>query len=141
MIWTFLPSNVAGRTKKTVTSTVVFVAYCVGNAVGAQMLVPSDAPKYLRGLTACGAMYVLEFISIVCWRLYCTYSIPSSFVAPFWVSTVHDTNNLSDVWENRRRAKIIAERGISAEEAERLGKLNAEADMTDRENIFFKYTT
>ncbi|KAL4749988.1 hypothetical protein BDW72DRAFT_213748 [Aspergillus terricola var. indicus] len=56
MIWTFLPSNVAGRTKKTVISTVLFVAYCVGNAVGAQMMVPSDAPKYTRGITACGVL-------------------------------------------------------------------------------------
>lgn len=46
---------------------------------------------------------------------------------------------IEDVWENKRRAKIIAERGISEEEVVRLGKLNAEADMTDRENIFFKY--
>ncbi|KXJ90351.1 major facilitator superfamily domain-containing protein [Microdochium bolleyi] len=114
MIWTFLPSNVAGRTKKTVTSTILFIAYCVGNAIGAQMFVASDAPKYLRGLTACGVLYCVEFTCIACWRFYY-------------------------VWENKRRAKIIAERGISEEEALRLGKLNAEADMTDRENIFFKY--
>ncbi|KAL4769412.1 hypothetical protein BDW60DRAFT_218992 [Aspergillus nidulans var. acristatus] len=57
MIWTFLPSNVAGRTKKTVISTVLFIAYCVGNAVGAQMMIPSDAPKYTRGITACGVLY------------------------------------------------------------------------------------
>ncbi|CBF74590.1 hypothetical protein AN4157.2 [Aspergillus nidulans FGSC A4] len=56
MIWTFLPSNVAGRTKKTVISTVLFIAYCVGKAVGAQMMVPSDAPKYTRGITACGVL-------------------------------------------------------------------------------------
>ncbi|KAJ1328156.1 MFS transporter ACS family allantoate permease [Microdochium nivale] len=114
MIWTFLPSNVAGRTKKTVTSTILFIAYCVGNAIGAQMFVASDAPKYLRGLTACGVLYCVEFTCIGLWRFYY-------------------------VWENKRRAKIIAERGISEEEVVRLGKLNAEADMTDRENIFFKY--
>ena len=45
----------------------------------------------------------------------------------------------TDIWENKRRAKIIAEQGLSAEEAERQGKRNAEADMTDRENIYFKY--
>ncbi|KAH7029875.1 major facilitator superfamily domain-containing protein [Microdochium trichocladiopsis] len=114
LVWTFLPSNVAGRTKKTVTSTILFIAYCVGNAIGAQMFVASDAPKYIRGITACGVLYVVEFCCMASWRFYY-------------------------IWENRRRAKIIAERGISAEEAERLGKLNAEADMTDRENIFFKY--
>lgn len=43
------------------------------------------------------------------------------------------------MWENRRRAKLIREQGISEEESLRLGKENAEADMTDRENIHFKY--
>lgn len=44
-----------------------------------------------------------------------------------------------DIWENRRRAKMIREQGISEEESERLGRLNAEADMTDWENIHFKH--
>ncbi|KAL4862598.1 hypothetical protein BDV12DRAFT_207098 [Aspergillus spectabilis] len=114
MIWTFLPSNIAGRTKKTVVSTILFIAYCVGNAVGAQMFVPSDAPKYVRGITACGVLYCVEFCSMGAWR--CYY-----------------------IWENKRRARLIAEQGISEEETERLGKLNAEADMTDRENSHFKY--
>ncbi|TDZ99577.1 putative transporter [Colletotrichum sidae] len=114
MIWTFLPSNVAGRTKKTVTATTLFVAYCVGNAVGAQMFVASDAPRNVRGITACGVLYLVEFCSMASWRFYY-------------------------VWENRRRAKIIRDQGISDEESERLGRLNAEADMTDRENIHFKY--
>ncbi|KAL4965453.1 MFS general substrate transporter [Aspergillus stella-maris] len=78
LIWTFLPSNVAGRTKKTITSAVIF------------------------------------FCGMGCWRGYY-------------------------IWENRRRAKIIEGMGISREERERLGKLNAEADMTDRENVFFRY--
>ncbi|KEZ46542.1 hypothetical protein SAPIO_CDS0336 [Scedosporium apiospermum] len=44
-----------------------------------------------------------------------------------------------NIWENRRRAKLIREQGISEEESERIGTANAEADMTDRENIHFKY--
>ncbi|KAI3532842.1 hypothetical protein CSPX01_13177 [Colletotrichum filicis] len=114
MIWTFLPSNVAGRTKKTVTSTVLFVAYCVGNAVGAQMFVASDVPKYIRGLTACAVLYCVEFCSMATWRFYY-------------------------IWENKRRDRLVREQGISKGESERLGKLNAEADMTDRENIHFRY--
>ncbi|KAF5558709.1 major facilitator superfamily transporter [Fusarium phyllophilum] len=68
LIWTFLPSNVAGRTKKTVTATTIFVAYCAGNAVGAQMFVASDAPRYIRGLTACAILYCVEFLSMASWR-------------------------------------------------------------------------
>lgn len=49
------------------------------------------------------------------------------------------TKCLLDVWENRRRARYLVDQGISEEESERLGKLNAEQDMTDRENIHFRY--
>tara|TARA_B100001146_G_C15836582_1_gene287332 strand:- start:294 stop:452 length:159 start_codon:yes stop_codon:yes gene_type:complete len=48
-------------------------------------------------------------------------------------------NNISDVWQNKRRAKKIAEMGISPEESARIGAMNAEADMTDFDNIHFKY--
>lgn len=71
VIWTFLPSNVAGRTKKTVTATILFIAYCIGNAVGAQMFVASDAPKYVRGITACSILYGVEFCCMGAWRTYC----------------------------------------------------------------------
>lgn len=84
VIWTFIPSNIAGRTKKTVISTVVFVAYCVGNAIGAQMMRASDAPKYVRGITACAVLYVLEVALMGCWRFYCMcLSNPASEV---WTS-------------------------------------------------------
>lgn len=71
VIWTFLPSNVAGRTKKTVTATVLFISYCIGNAIRAQMFVASDAPKYVRGITACAVLYIVEFCSFGAWRTYC----------------------------------------------------------------------
>lgn len=44
------------------------------------------------------------------------------------------------MYENRRRAAMVYEMGLSQEESEREGKLNAEADMTDRENIHFRYS-
>ncbi|KAI0866429.1 MFS general substrate transporter [Xylaria cubensis] len=114
LIWTFVPSNVAGRTKKTVMTAVLFIAYATGAAVGGQILRPDDAPRYIHGLIASSILYGVEFVSMALWRTYY-------------------------IWENRRRAKIIQEMGISQEESERLGKLNAEIDMTDQENIHFKY--
>ncbi|KAH7410564.1 major facilitator superfamily domain-containing protein [Cadophora sp. MPI-SDFR-AT-0126] len=114
LIWTFLPSNVAGRTKKSVTSALLFIAYCVGNAIGAQVFQAKDAPRYIPGLTVCGVMYGVEFTLMVCWRTYY-------------------------VWQNKRRAKKIAEMGISPEESARIGAMNAEADITDFDNIHFKY--
>ncbi|KAI1264399.1 MFS general substrate transporter [Xylariaceae sp. FL1019] len=115
LIWTFAPSNIAGRTKKTVTSIVLFVAYTTGAAIGGQLFRPSDAPKYLHGLLAAGILYGALFISLIAWRSYY-------------------------VWQNNRRDKLVAGMGISPEESQRLGKINAENDMTDQENIHFRYS-
>lgn len=46
---------------------------------------------------------------------------------------------LADIWQNKRRDRIVAEMGISPEESKKLGQLNAESDMTDTENIHFRY--
>lgn len=43
MAWTLIPSNIAGRTKRTVTSSFTFVGYCVGNIVGSQIFNYRDA--------------------------------------------------------------------------------------------------
>ncbi|RDW84269.1 hypothetical protein BP6252_01859 [Coleophoma cylindrospora] len=114
LIWTMLPSNVAGRTKKSVTATVLFVAYCTGNAVGAQVFQAKDAPRYIPGLTVCAIMFGVEFVLMGLWRTYY-------------------------MWQNKRRERFIAQLGATAEEHVRQGYLNAEADMTDFENIYFKY--
>lgn len=39
-------SNVAGFTKKAVTSAMVFIAYCAGNIIGPFLFFPSEAPGY-----------------------------------------------------------------------------------------------
>ncbi|TGJ76829.1 hypothetical protein E0Z10_g10810 [Xylaria hypoxylon] len=88
--------------------------YSTGAAIGGQILRPEDAPRYIRGLTASGILYGVEFLSMLLWRTYY-------------------------IWENKRRAKLIRDMGISPEDSERLGALNAEADMTDQENLHFKY--
>jgi ACS family allantoate permease-like MFS transporter len=81
LIWTILPSNVAGRTKKSVTATVLFIAYCTGNAMGAQVFQATDAPRYIHGLTACGILYGVEVVLMLSWRYYCEYLTP---VFCFW---------------------------------------------------------
>ena len=65
MGWQMIPSNMAGKTKRTVCSSINFIAYCVGewrgehlglrlrsfagNIIGSQVFRPDDAPRYLRG--------------------------------------------------------------------------------------------
>lgn len=97
------------------------------------MFVPSDVPKYVRGITACAVLYCVEFCCMGPWRFYCKMLQCSD------ETIISNTDCVADIWENRRRGKMIQEQGISMEESERLGKLNAEADMTDRENIHFRY--
>ncbi|WVQ85116.1 hypothetical protein IAT38_007281 [Cryptococcus sp. DSM 104549] len=115
MCWTFVPSNVAGRTKRTVTQGMLFAAYCAGNAVGAQIFQASDSPLYHRALIVCATMYAVEFFVIIGWRMWYVY-------------------------QNKRRDRMVAEMGMTKEESEHQGKLNAEADMSDWTNIHFRYT-
>lgn len=39
-------SNIAGFSKKSVTSALLFIAYCVGNMVGPQFFLASEEPSY-----------------------------------------------------------------------------------------------
>ncbi|KAJ5272457.1 MFS general substrate transporter [Penicillium angulare] len=115
VIWTFVPSNGAGRTKKSVTETAGFVAYCAVDCVEAQIFQSKDAPRCIPAIVVCSIMYALEIVIMIAWRTYY-------------------------IWQNKRRAKLIADLGMSEEESGHQGRLNAELDMTDYENIRFKYS-
>lgn len=56
-----MASNVAGRTKKSVVSTIMFIGYCVGNAIGAQMFQAKDSPRYVPALIACAVLAFVQF--------------------------------------------------------------------------------
>ncbi|KAL7412641.1 major facilitator superfamily domain-containing protein [Mrakia frigida] len=113
--WSLLPSNVAGRTKKTICSSITFIAYCAGNMIGAQVFRAKDAPQYLTGLLVCSISYGVQFFVIVGWRL--------------WY-----------VRQNRIRAEAAAAAGLSDEERENLGRELGELDTTDTKNPHFRYT-
>lgn len=46
--WSLVPSNVAGRTKRTLCTTITFVGYCVGNMTGTQIFRAKDAVSLLN---------------------------------------------------------------------------------------------
>ncbi|KAM6482215.1 MFS general substrate transporter [Trichoderma sp. SZMC 28011] len=115
MMWTLFPSNVAGRTKKSVIGTVMFIAYCVGGAVGPQTFRAEWAPRYVPAIILCGIMYGVVIALFIAWRFYY-------------------------IMENKRRDKIIKEMGMTPEKSAHQGKINGESDMTDRQNIHFKYS-
>ncbi|KAI1404273.1 MFS general substrate transporter [Hypoxylon fuscum] len=115
LAWTLIPSNVAGRTKRTLTSSFSFVAYCVGNMVGSQIFAAKDAPRYIPGTAGCAVCFGLELIVLIIWRI-------------------------TLVMRNRRREKNLREQGITEEERVERGKELGEQDCTDFENPYFRYT-
>ncbi|KAE8454107.1 hypothetical protein EG329_005030 [Mollisiaceae sp. DMI_Dod_QoI] len=115
LAWTLIPSNVAGRTKKTIISSATFLGYCVGNMCGSQIFKTKDAPQYVPGTIGCAISLGADFVLICVWRGYY-------------------------MWQNRRRDRIVAESRMSKEEQERLGREMGERDVTDLNNPYFRYT-
>lgn len=115
MAWTLIPSNTAGRTKRTLTSSFTFVGYCVGNMCGSQIFKSSDAPRYVPGTVGCAVCFALQFFLIASWRL-------------VYMS------------RNRRTRKRLADEGIEEEDRIARGKALGEQDVTDFENPYVSLT-
>jgi MFS transporter, ACS family, allantoate permease len=47
--------------------------------------------------------------------------------------------DFTDVQQNKKRDQMERDLGMSADEAKHQGRINAECDMTDVENIHFRY--
>ncbi|OCF56321.1 hypothetical protein L486_06263 [Kwoniella mangroviensis CBS 10435] len=110
--WSLISSNTAGRTKRSVISSMTFIAYCTGNIAGSQVMKSKDAPHYIPGTIAIAACMGVEFVTIVIWRLYL-------------------------VWTNRRKQAKIEAMGLTQEEIERKGQELGAEDTTDMKNPFF----
>ncbi|KAL3422436.1 major facilitator superfamily transporter [Phlyctema vagabunda] len=115
LAWTLIPSNVAGRTKKTIISSATFLGYCVGNMTGSQIFKTKDAPQYIPGTIGAAICLGAEFVLICSWRGYY-------------------------MWQNNRRDRAAEASGVSKEEQERLGREMGEKDVTDLNNPHFRYT-
>ncbi|KAK0468692.1 major facilitator superfamily domain-containing protein [Armillaria novae-zelandiae] len=106
MGWTLIPSNVAGSTKRTVTSSFTFVCACVGSMCGSQIFKAKDAPAYTPGVIGCSICFGIDLLIIVMWRM--TLAL-----------------------RNKRRDVV---QRLTKEEKEAQGRSNGESDMTDFEN-------
>lgn len=115
LAWTLIPSNVAGRTKRTLTSSFTFVGYCLGNMTGSQIFKASDAPRYIPGIIGCAVCFGLQFLVIAIWRV-------------------------TLVLRNRRRAKMMLEQGVTEEERIKRGMEFGEKDSTDFKNPYVSTT-
>ncbi|WVQ86238.1 hypothetical protein IAT38_008406 [Cryptococcus sp. DSM 104549] len=110
--WALISSNTAGRTKRSIVSSMTFVAYCTGNIAGSQVMKSKDAPHYIPGTIVIAACMGVELVTIVIWRLYLG-------------------------WVNRKKERAIAEMGLTPEEIERKGQELGAEDTTDIQNPFF----
>ncbi|KAL8276929.1 hypothetical protein RQP46_010657 [Phenoliferia psychrophenolica] len=112
--WSLIPSNIAGRTKKSAVSAITLIAYCAGNAAGAQAFRPKDAPHYRPGLYMSVTAFALCTVLSIFWRQY-------------YVSV------------NAKRARHFEAQNYDEETIQRLGAEAGETDQTDLNNPFFRY--
>jgi hypothetical protein len=105
-------ANTAGHTKKVFSNACLFLGYCVGNIIGPFFYLSSQAPEYPLGIWSMIVSHLIEAVIIILLR--------------FLLAR-----------ENARRDKLqgLQEGGLEGRD---LG-LTAFSDMTDRENLNFRY--
>ncbi|KAI5456863.1 major facilitator superfamily domain-containing protein [Mariannaea sp. PMI_226] len=106
-----LSRNIAGQTKKTITLTMTFIMWAVGNAIGPQVFLAWDGPRYYIAFATHLGCYSLLTLTIVSLRWY-----------------LKRQNMLRD---------NLALAGI--EEANKQDTSRSFDDLTDRENLSFRY--
>ncbi|KAF2710354.1 MFS transporter [Pleomassaria siparia CBS 279.74] len=66
-------ANTAGYTKRSVTSSGIFVGYCLGNFVGPLLFKPADAPVYAPGFVAVLITSIVAALLIIVYRYVCIW--------------------------------------------------------------------
>ncbi|KAK7746007.1 hypothetical protein SLS53_002729 [Cytospora paraplurivora] len=70
MALTMVSSNIAGYTKKQLTSAILFTGYCVGNIIGPQTFIESEAPGYHSAYVAMLVGYCVKLACVVILYIY-----------------------------------------------------------------------
>jgi fatty acid desaturase len=107
--------NIAGQTKKTVVVAANFIAWATGNAIGPQVFLSWDSPRYLIAFSTHMGCYVLLVFVIVFLRFY-----------------LMSQNAKKD----RLQAELAAS-GVQGVVDENM--VHAFDDLTDKENANFRY--
>ncbi|GAB1194954.1 hypothetical protein APSETT444_004206 [Aspergillus pseudonomiae] len=116
LILSILTANIAGHTKKVVTSAMIFIGVCAGNIAGPFFYKEAQAPRYPLGIWS---MIVSHFVEIV-------------LVAVLRTALA---------WENRRRDRLqgVGPGGEGEEARQWEMDRTAFSDLTDKENLNFRY--
>lgn len=113
MSLTMVSSNVAGTTKKQLTAAILFVGYCVGNIIGPQTFIASEAPGYHSAYVAMLVGYSVKLAAVL--------------VLYFHMYT-----------SNKQRDRLAAGMDQSYEEKQAIEK--GMHDVTELDNPGFRYT-
>jgi len=112
-----MSGNVAGRTKQVIASSLVFIAWAVGNAIGPQVFRANDAPRYRKAFVVHIIIYGVQILTIVLLRI-----------------RLMRKNVL------KRRAQALGDSRASGEDSnEHIEHRHAFDDLTDQENADFRY--
>ncbi|KAL2848228.1 major facilitator superfamily domain-containing protein [Aspergillus pseudodeflectus] len=103
--------NIGGATKKSVCIAATFVSWAVGNAIGPQVFLDRDAPRYFIAFGVHIGCYVCLTIAVIFLRWYLS-------------------------WQNRKKERMLAEAGLDPNEQ---NLAHAFEDRTDQENPYFRY--
>ena len=105
-----LSRNVAGQSKKSTVVAMNFIAWCVGNAIGPQVFLTRDAPRYFIAFSTHMGCYVLLVIVIAFLRFHF-------------------------MMRNKKKDRLMEAAGVGDDDQ----YVHAFDDLTDRENPNFRY--
>lgn len=112
-----MSNNVAGRSKQVIASSLVFISWAVGNAIGPQVFRDNDKPRYIKAFVAHLVVYGVQLATIVFLRI-----------------RLVRQNVLK-----RRAQSLPATKANGEETDENLTHKQAFDDLTDKENPDFRY--
>jgi hypothetical protein len=103
--------NIAGQTKKATVVAMTFISWAAGNAIGPQVFLDWDAPRYHIAWSVHLACYACMTTAVIFLRFYL-------------------------IRQNKKKDDALAAQGLSASDP---NLIHAFEDKTDQENINFRY--
>lgn len=119
-IYAYNASNTSGHTKKNTINALTLATFSLGNIIGTEIFLPADAPSYIPGKTAIMVLMIVQLFVSFLLR---------------WINM--RLNKKRQV----RLAEEKARNGWSDHDIQIERERHAFLDLTDKQNIFFVYTT
>lgn len=113
-----IASNVAGYTKKTTVSAILFIAYCTGNIIGPQLFFADQAPRYQSGFIAILVCFGLATATILGMRQYMA-----------WCNKTRNSKQARTIDVEEKQREVSTEDHL----------VRTGLDQTDFENPDFRY--